>query len=136
MFNGSIWVPMPVTKEDEMTDFQVTYKAHNVNSKRLLQRFVSTVEETAQEFIVQRSASFAKVYDFSQLVSYLEALLEEMVEDKIVNRYDIVGDYRNNPLEELRNGSIKIEIKFQQFNCINITKIMFLLSKPRGSVNC
>lgn len=129
IFNGNLWIPLANIEEDVMAEFQVAYKAHNVNSKRLLQRLVSTVEETSQEFIFQRTSTLTKAYDFSQLVAYLEVYFEEMQEDKVVNRFDVVGDFRNNTIEDMRNGNIQIDVKFQQFNCINVTNILFLLTK-------
>lgn len=129
IFNGNLWIPLANIEEDEMADFQVAYKAHNVNSKRLLQRLVSTVEETSQEFIFQRTSTLSKTYDFSQLVSYLEAYFEEMQEDKVVNKFDVIGDFRNNTMEQMRNGAISIDVRFQQFNCINITNVVFSLTK-------
>lgn len=127
VYNGTLWVPLGNVSEETMAKFAITYKARNVNSKRLLQRVVSTVEDTCDEFIVHRSNAINKTYDFSQLVDYLDAYFEELCVDKVVNKFDVIGDFRNNTNDEIKQGKINIEVKFQQFNCINITDVAFKL---------
>lgn len=112
-----------------MVEFHVDYKAYNVNSKRLLQQIVQAVEESSREFIVQRTLALAKTYDYEQLVDYLDAYLEELCDDKLVNKYDVIGDFRNNPPQQVQQGKITVEVLFQQFNCLNITKILFTITR-------
>jgi hypothetical protein len=130
IFNGHLWVPLvSIQEEDGMVEFNVAYKAHNVNSKRLLQQIVGTVEESSREFIIQRSLAYTRTYDYEQLVDYLDAYFDELCEDKVVNKYDIIGDFRNNQNDQVRQGVINVDVKFQQFNCLNITRVLFTFTK-------
>lgn len=129
IYNGTMWIPLGTAQEDAMVDFDVKYKAVNVNSKRLLQRLVDVVTETVPEFVFMRSSTLNRTYDFSQLTAYLDAYMDELCEDKLVNKFDIIGDFRNNKAEAVRKGNIEIEVSFQQFNCLNITKVTFFLTK-------
>lgn len=112
-----------------MVEFRLAYKAHNVNSKRLLQQIVHTVEDSAREFVVLRTLAYSKTYNYEQLVDYLDAYFEELCEDKVVNKFDIIGDFRNNPIHSVEKGLISVDVSFQQFNCLNVTQILFTLTR-------
>lgn len=130
IYNGAAWVPVAnLPEEEDMADFHVVHKSYNVNSKRLLQRITATVNETAQEFIVQRTSALSRTYDYSNLVEYLDAFMEDLKEENVVVHYDVVGDFRNNDAEDVRQGNILIELTFQQFNCLNLTKVVFNLTR-------
>lgn len=112
-----------------MAEFRVTHKAYNVNTKRLVQRIVSTVEESTKEFVFHRNSTLSKTYDFSQLVEFLDLMMTTMCEDKEVVVYDVIGDHRNNPPDAVHKGKIVVEVDFQQYNCLNMTKIVFFIEK-------
>ena len=112
-----------------MFKFALTYKAHNVNSKKLLQHIVSNVGEMSEEFIVQHHSKILNTYDFSMLVEYLDLFIAQMVDDKQIVSFDVVGDFRNNDVDDVRSGRIHIDLEFQQYNCLNTTKILFEINK-------
>jgi len=134
IYNGITWMPIAnLPEEEDMADFRVVYKGYNVNSKRLLQRITATINETVQEFIPLRISALSKTYDYSNLVEYLDAFMdafmEDLKEENVVVHYDVVGDFRNNVAEDVRQGKILIELTFQQFNCLNITKVVFNITR-------
>jgi hypothetical protein len=130
IYNGIQWVPFGnASDEDPMAEFHVSYKAYNVNTKRLVQRIVDAVDEVVKEFVFQRFHALSKTYDFTQLVEYLELYLRDMYEEKQVIVYDVIGDHRNNHPDDVQRGHIVVEILFQQFNCLNMTRIVFLIEK-------
>lgn len=112
-----------------MAEFRVTHKAYHVNSKRLLNRIVAQVCEVSQEFVFQRSSSLSKTYDFSQLIEYLDLFMHELCDDKQIVVFEVVGDHRNNNHNDVYKGKICVELSYQQFNCLNMTKIVFFVEK-------
>lgn len=112
-----------------MANFEVTHRSHNVNSKRLLQELTSAVREAANDFVFLRSTAISTTYDFSQLVEYLDMYMGQLQEEKVVVRYDVKGDLRNNREQDVRVGKLQVDLEFQQFNCINVTHITFLISR-------
>ncbi len=130
-YTGTQWIPLvpPVTKEKSVADFRITYTATNVNTKSLLTYIVKSVEEASSEFVFQRSSTLAKTYDFSQLVEYIDLMLADLVDDKKIVTYEVIGDLRNNHHDAMRAGKMCIEVNFRQFNCLNTTKIVFHVQK-------
>jgi hypothetical protein len=130
IYSGSQWIPLGNVPEDEpMAEFRVTHKAYHVNSKRLLNRIVAQVCEVSQEFVFQRSSSLSKTYDFSQLIEYLDLFMHELCDDKQIVVFEVVGDHRNNNHNDVYKGKICVELSYQQFNCLNMTKIVFFVEK-------
>lgn len=112
-----------------MADFRISYAATNANTKSLLTYIVKSVEEASKEFVFQRSSTLSKSYDFSQLVEYIDLMMNDLAEDRRIVVHEVIGDHRNNHSEAMRSGKICIEVSFQQFNCLNTTKIVFLVEK-------
>lgn len=130
IFNGIVWVPLGNTpEEEEMAEFEVTHRSRNVNSKRLFQQLVDVVRETTNDFVFQRATALSRTYDFSQLVEYLDMYMGQLQEEKVVARYDVMGDMRNNREYDIRIGKIQVDVEFQQFNCINVTHITFFITR-------
>lgn len=131
-YNGTQWVPLIApqnVQEKSVADFRITHSALNVNTKSLLTYIVRSVEEASGEFVFQRSSSLAKSYDFTQLVEYIDLMLADLVDDKKIVVYEVIGDFRNNRSDAMRAGRMMIEVYFQQFNCLNTTKITFNVTK-------
>lgn len=129
-YNGTQWVPLaPPEEEKSVADFKVSYTATNANTKSLLSYIVKSVDEASKEFVFQRSSSLAKTYDFSQLVEYIDLMMNDLVEDKRIVVHEVIGDHRNNRHDTMRMGKICIEVSFQQFNCLNMTKVVFVVEK-------
>lgn len=130
IYNGTQWIPLGNgTEEEPMAEFRVSHKAHNVNTKRLLKKITTAVEEVVVEYVIQRTSTLSRTYDFSQLLAYLELLMQAMQEDKEITVYNVVGDHRNNDSTNVMLGLINIDVYFQQFNCLNITKIALNLER-------
>lgn len=108
-----------------MAQFDVTYDSRSVNTKRLADRVVLQVKDTAPEFIRLRTTVMSVAYDFSQFTEYLELFMEQLIDEKEIVCFDIVGDLRNNTLEEMGNGRMRLLIEYQQYNCLNITRLNF-----------
>lgn len=130
IYTGSQWIPTGTNsiKEDSMLKFQVTHKSHNVNTKRLLTKIVDEVGTLVSEYVRPRT-TLIKTYDYSQLIEYLEMVMDQMVEDKEVTTFDVIGDHRNNNYEDVRAGQINVTVQFRQFNCLNVTTVYFHISK-------
>lgn len=113
-----------------MAKFTVTYKCRNVNTKRILQRLVATVVETAEQLVYVRSLLGAKtkMHDFSNLVEYLELYFEELLKEKAISTFDVIGDLRNNDQTEMNEGLLKLLVKFKQYNCLNTTEVEFWIA--------
>lgn len=130
IYNGNNWVPLGnVPEEEQMAEFRVSHKAFNVNTKRLLQRIVGAVEEVTKEFVFQRTSALSRTYDFSQLVEYLDLFMNELHDDKAIVVFNVIGDHRNNHTDAVRQGKMIVEVTYQQYNCLNMTKIVFLIEK-------
>lgn len=112
-----------------MAEFVVTHKAWNVNSKRLLQQFSQLMNEIANDFIVQHSTKIYQTYNYSQIPEFLEAYCEDLIGENVITTYDVLGDHRNNPDEDVERGVIRVQVKFVQFNCLNVTTIDFTIRK-------
>lgn len=112
-----------------MAHFNVTYKARNVNTKRLLERVVQTVQNTVEEFVYVRTTQFSQPYDFSGVSDYIDMFMEQLVEEHVITTYDVIGDTRNNDLHSMTRGTLVLDLEFQQFNCLNTTSITFEIRK-------
>lgn len=120
--------PAAPTEESNMAEFTVTCKARNVNSKRLLKQFTNLLIEVSNEFVAPYSYANS-LSDFSQLVEFMEAYMEEMMEKKEIITFDVIADHRNNNMYEMGNGTLNMTIKFKQYNCLNVTLLNFLIVK-------
>jgi len=110
-----------------MVEFELTHTSNNVNCKRLAQEILDQVKTTT-DLIYQRTVAYgtslyAQVFDFSQWVDSIDAILEEFAGDKLITSYDVVGDFRNNNIKAMEDGNITVDITFVQYNCINTTKL-------------
>lgn len=131
VFTGALWIPIAVVtpEEDEMIEFNVSYKTRNVNSKPLLKQFTDLVQDISRDFVLKLHGTYASTYDYSQLVEFLEAYMEDLVDTHKITTYDVVGDHRNNLPHEMSMGNYNLVLKYQQFNCLNVTLIEFTLTK-------
>ena len=112
-----------------MIELIITHTARNVNSKSIQREFVDLVNTTAADFIIRQRIFGEKIprysHDFSQLIEFLLAQCEDMVDQKLITTHDVIGDHRNNDVIAMDNGVVTILVKYQQFNCLNITQIEF-----------
>jgi len=106
-----------------MSDFKVSYKTRNVNSKRLLKEFKTVVEEVCDEYISRQATLLDKTYNYEELTAFLEMYLDDLLEKKVITQYNVIADHRINGELDVRNGKIKVLITFRQTNCLNVTEI-------------
>jgi len=123
-YNTGSW---GVAQRNAMVEFELTHTSNNVNCKRLAQEILDQVKTTT-DLIYQRTVAYgtslyAQVFDFSQWVDSIDAILEEFAGDKLITSYDVVGDFRNNNIKAMEDGNITVDITFVQYNCINTTKL-------------
>lgn len=112
-----------------MAHFNITYTQRSVNSKRLRDRLVTQVADTAPEFIRLRNTIMSATYDFSQFVDYIDLFMEQMIEEKEIIAFDLMGDLRNNSMYEIGEGHLNLHLEYQQYNCLNITKLDFFIQR-------
>lgn len=106
-----------------MSDFKVSYKTRNVNSKRMLKEFKAVIEEVCDEFISHRTSLLDKTYEYDELVGFLHMYLDDLVEKKTITQYDVVADTRNNDALSVRDGKIHVLVCYRQTHCLNVTEI-------------
>jgi hypothetical protein len=107
-----------------MSDFKVTYKTRNVNSKRLLKEFKTIVEEVCDEYISRQATLLDKTYDYDEFKAFLHMYLEDLHEKGVITQFDVISDHRINNELDVRAGRIRVLVKFRQTNCVNVTEIL------------
>jgi predicted nucleotidyltransferase len=103
----------------------VTHETRNVNSKKLFSLIKETLSQVCDEYIIIRSSIVDHTYDYSQLATFADLFMEDLVDRKMISQYDVKCDDRNNDEHEVRHGNIHMEIKFRQMHCVNVTNIKF-----------
>lgn len=109
-----------------MSEFKVTYKTRNVNSKRMFKEFQTLIEEVCDEYIIHRSSILDKTYDYEELVGFLNMYYEDLVEKNVITQFDVIADKRINEEKNIRDGKIKVLVKFRQTNCLNVTQYLVI----------
>lgn len=111
-----------------MAIFDVSLKSKHINSKALGQSVESMMDDVAQEYVsVRDSRAYGKAYDYTQVVTLMDMFMESLRDQKQVNYYYVIGDHRNNLDSDMSQGKFNIVIRFQQYNCLNITEMSFTL---------
>lgn len=128
IYTGSSWISVTSGEELNMTTYTVAHKAKNVNSKRLYAALVSTAGDIVNDYIYARGVGFSRTYVYKDVVEYIDAYLEELNAQKEITTYDVIGDFRNNDPMNASTGVIHILVKYQQFNCLNITELDFTIT--------
>ena len=112
-----------------MIELTITHTGRNVNNKSLQHEFVDLMMINAEDFIIRHRIFGEKTprysHDFSQLVEFLLAHCEDMVDEKKITTHDVICDHRNNDVITLDDGFAIVSIKYQQFNCLNVTELEF-----------
>lgn len=106
-----------------MSDFKVSYKTRNINSKRLLKEFKNIVEEVCDEYISRQATLLDKTYNYEELTSFLDMYLRDLLEQDVITQYDVIADHRVNGELDVRSGKINVHVFFRQTNCLNVTEI-------------
>lgn len=104
---------------------QIETKKTNVNSKRLVQ----AVDDVVMSYIDDDSIS----WDNENWRGALESILDEHMEvlaneTKGIDRWKITCNNRNNPPENIANNKYKLDVYFQQTNCLNITHLQYCIT--------
>jgi len=107
-----------------MSDFNITYKTRNVNSKRLLKDFKATIEEVCDEYISRQVTLLDKTYSYDELTTFLQMYLDELTEKKAITQYNIIADHRLNNVMDVREGTINVLVTFRQTHCLNVTELL------------
>lgn len=131
---GTNWVTLTIDLK-MLTTYTIEHKAHNSNSKRLLREIVRVVKEAVPELITRYTYGNTRSYDYEQLQEYVDLYFADLVEDHVVNRYDVICDHRNNTDADGVAGRIHLDIRFQQFNCLNTTSVKFTICDDKVPVD-
>ncbi len=112
-----------------MKPFKVSYKAKNVNSKKLFEQIHSQITSVVNEYITTTRGLLDSSYDYSQLAEFTDVFMEELLQEKAILQYDVICDDRNNDPFVVRKGVINMTIKFVQWDCLNTTQIEYVFQK-------
>lgn len=107
-----------------MSDFKVTYKTKNVNSKRLFKEFRTLVEEVSNEYIAHQASLIDRTYNYEELAAFLHMYMDDLIDNNVITQYDVIADHRVNSEVDIHAGRINILVKFRQTNCLNVTEIL------------
>lgn len=104
---------------------QIETKKTNVNNKRLVQ----AVDDMVMSYIDDDSMS----WDSESWRSALEAILDDHMdvlaeETKEIDRWKVVCNDRNNPADNMAKNIYKLDIYFQQLNCLNTTHLEYTVT--------
>jgi len=106
-----------------MSEFHVVFKARSINSKQLFKEIKQVAQDVCNEYISNRGAYIEQVYDYEDLILFLDMYFGDLLQKNIITQYDLIGDHRNNTLNDVRAGNINISVKFRQLHCINVSTI-------------
>jgi hypothetical protein len=120
---GHTWVAIRNQENSMSRAVTVTCENKNVNSKKLFALIKDTLSQVCDEYIIIRNSIVDHTYDYSQLAIFADLFMEDLAERKMITQYDVLCDERNNDDMEVRHGNIKMELKFRQMNCLNVTTI-------------
>jgi len=105
-----------------MANFKLTKKS--VNSKSIFEEINAFVTEVFEAGLDLRDEDDRWIF-----VREIENVLDQMIEDGKIIGYDVMFDYRNNKRADLVKGKYNIIIKYNQFNCLNITQLIYDLDE-------
>lgn len=54
--------------------------------------------------------------------------LEEIQEQGLIDQYNVIGDLRNNTIEDMDNGIYVVEVSYRQTNCLNTTRLIYTIT--------
>ena len=107
-----------------MSDFKVTFKTRNVNSKRLLKEFKKTVEDVCDEYISRQTTLLDRTYNYEELDTFLHMYLEDLLQKNVITQFDVLTDHRINNQVDVHKGIINAQVSFRQLHCLNVTEIL------------
>lgn len=100
----------------------IKVETRGVNSKLLTDEVITFMSETLNNTFFH---DFAEEHDRDVVVEYLEHFYHVMLEQDLIEQFDIIFDKRNNTRSDMFNGLYELETKFKQRNCLNATSVTF-----------
>ncbi len=105
---------------------QVITKAKNVNSKTLY----NLINDYVSEGINAGEIRWKDEIHRDSFVEVIEEFLREIADDGKITQFKALCDLRNNTMDELENGSVKLTIDYKQKQCLNTTEITYQIVDP------
>lgn len=107
-----------------MTQPNAILKTKNINSKLLFKE----INDYVFEGINSNAVRWKDETHRKSFVEVIEEFLEELAENSKITQFKVMCDRRNNSMEDLEKGIVKLTIKFVQKNCLNISEIEYQIS--------
>lgn len=104
-----------------MNRTNVVVRTRNINSKILFNQ----VNDSILEAINTSDIRWKDDIHRASLIDVLEEFLETLADDSKITQFVAMCDIRNNTLEELERGTVKLTIKYKQKDCLNTTEITY-----------
>ena len=118
-----------------MSEFQVEFRSRNINSKQILKEIRQVASDVCNEYISNRGYDIEQVYDYDDLVAFLDMYFSDLMQRNVITQYDLIGDHRNNTVAEIREGNINIHVKFRQLYCVNVSSVEMKFSLAKRGKN-
>lgn len=106
---------------------KVVFKS--VNSKPL----VNSVHEYIADHINSSLIDWNSDLHVETITAIIEEYLFTLIDDNKITRYKIICDSRNNSNKNKQLGIFNLEVQFNQYNCVNVTKILYTINMPSST---
>lgn len=100
---------------------EISVTKKNVHSKVLF----NTIDDHVRAVVMLLDISS----DMEGMVSLIEMLLEEEVENYKLEQINVISDGRNNKISDLKTGKFIVDIYYRHKNCFNTTQLIYTLQK-------
>jgi len=102
----------------------VHIETSGVNNEALTEELITyTIETLTNTFF----HDMTEEHDRDIIIRYHEHFFEVMSDAGYIEQFDIIFDKRNNTKKEMSRGAFAIELKYKQKNCLNYTRVKFLI---------
>lgn len=100
----------------------IQHESYNINSKRLMRE----IDTIVRSYICDDSVC----WDDDNWRTSLECVLDEHMgllqqETNLLERWKVICNNRNNPSYRTSKNFYKLEISFQQINCLNTSQLIY-----------
>jgi len=104
-----------------MSQPNVVVKTKSINSKLLFKEINDYIIEGINSNAIRWRDETHRV----SFVEVVEEFLDNLANNSKITQFKVMCDKRNNSMENLAKGTVKITIKFVQKNCLNISEIEY-----------
>ena len=111
--------------------YKFKIKEIHVNSDLLASKIKDIVKE---HFDVMYHADIRQEEDRETFVESMEFELMSMHFNNELVLFKVIFDKRNNKRKDMDRGVFHLEIQYQQWNCINISKLKYVIKKINRSI--